>query len=99
MKVRKYCFLHGQGSQEGMGQEWVGHPSWELVEDASSISGGDLAALLLETNDDELKETKNAVSYLLTSMVIFDALQRVGVDAATCWHSLGEYSALTASGL
>ena len=24
----------GQGSQkEGMGQEWVDHPSWELVED------------------------------------------------------------------
>ena len=32
-------------------------------------------------------------------MVIFDALQRVGVDAAAhAGHSLGEYSALTASG-
>ena len=91
----------GQGSQkEGMGQEWVNHPSWELVEDASSISGRDLAALLLETNDDELKETKNAqLATFLTSMVIFDALQRVGVDAAAhAGHSLGEYSALTASG-
>ncbi|GIS39497.1 MAG: hypothetical protein Ct9H90mP11_08170 [Acidimicrobiales bacterium] len=76
------------------------HPSWELVEDASSISGRDLAALLLETNDDELKETKNAqLATFLTSMVIFDALQRVGVDAAAhAGHSLGEYSALTASG-
>ena len=91
----------GQGSQkEGMGQEWVDHPSWELVEDASSISGRDLAALLLETNDQELKETKNAqLATFLTSMVIFDALQRVGVDAAAhAGHRLGEYSALTASG-
>ena len=66
----------GQGSQkEGMGREWVDHPSWELVEDASSISGRDLAALLLETNDQELKETKNAqLATFLTSMVIFDAL-------------------------
>ena len=65
------------------------------VEDASSISGRDLAALLLETNDDELKETKNAqLATFLTSMVIFDALQRAGVDAAAhAGHGLGEYSA------
>ena len=67
-----------------MGREW-----WTIhlgiSEDASSISGRDLAALLLETNDDELKETKNAqLATFLTSMVIFDALQR-GVDGSPCW--------------
>jgi [acyl-carrier-protein] S-malonyltransferase len=91
----------GQGSQkEGMGQDWVNHPSWELVQDASTISGRNLSALLLEADDAELKETKNAqLATFLTSMVIFDALQRVGVEAAAhAGHSLGEYSALTASG-
>mgnify|MGYP003305301683 CR=1 FL=1 len=91
----------GQGSQKtGMGKEWLDHPSWELVQDASRISGRDLSDLLIEADDDELKQTKNAqVATFLTSMIIFDALQRVGVEAAAhAGHSLGEYSALTASG-
>ena len=91
----------GQGSQKtGMGKEWLDHPSWELVQDASQISGRDLSDLLIEADDDELKQTKNAqVATFLASMIIFDALQRVGVEAAAhAGHSLGEYSALTASG-
>ncbi len=91
----------GQGSQKmGMGEKWLNHPSWELVLEASSITGRDLSALLLSANDDELKQTKNAqVATFLTSMVIFDSLQRVGVEAAAhAGHSLGEYSALTAAG-
>ena len=36
----------GQGSQRpGMGRPWVDHDSWELVEEASSISGKDVARL------------------------------------------------------
>jgi len=91
----------GQGSQKmGMGEKWLNHPSWELVLEASAITGRDLSALLLTTDDDELTQTKNAqVATFLTSMVIFDSLQRVGVEAAAhAGHSLGEYSALTASG-
>ena len=91
----------GQGSQKmGMGEKWLDHPSWELVIEASSIAGRDLSSLLLEASDEELKETRNAqVATFLTSMVIFDSLQRVGVEAAAhAGHSLGEYSALTASG-
>ena len=91
----------GQGSQKmGMGEKWLNHPSWELVLEASSITGRDLSALLLSADDDELKHTKNAqVATFLTSMVIFDSLQRVGVEAAAhAGHSLGEYSALTAAG-
>ncbi len=91
----------GQGSQKmGMGEKWLNHPSWELVLEASAITGRDLSALLLTANDDELTQTKNAqVATFLTSMVIFDSLQRVGVEAAAhAGHSLGEYSALTASG-
>ncbi len=91
----------GQGSQKsGMGKAWVDHPSWELVAEASETSGRDLGALLLEADDEELKATRNAqLSTFLLSMVVFDAVQRVGVEgAAHAGHSLGEYSALTASG-
>lgn len=91
----------GQGSQKsGMGEAWVEHPSWELVVDAAETSGRDLEALLLRADDEELKATRNAqLATFLTSMVIFDAVQRVGLEgAAHAGHSLGEYSALTASG-
>jgi [acyl-carrier-protein] S-malonyltransferase len=91
----------GQGSQKsGMGEAWVDHPSWELVVDASETSGRDLESLMLRADDHELKETRNAqLATFLTSMVVFDAVQRVGAEAAAhAGHSLGEYSALTASG-
>lgn len=91
----------GQGSQKsGMGEAWVDHPSWELVVEAAETSGRDLESLLLRADDDELKQTRNAqLATFLTSMVVYDAVQRVGVEAAAhAGHSLGEYSALTASG-
>ncbi|MFN3217156.1 MAG: ACP S-malonyltransferase [Acidimicrobiales bacterium] len=91
----------GQGSQKsGMGRPWLAHPSWELVAEASEVAGRDLEALLLEADDDELRQTRNAqLSTFLLSMVIFDAVARVGIDAAAhAGHSLGEYTALTASG-
>ncbi|MED5600527.1 MAG: ACP S-malonyltransferase [Actinomycetota bacterium] len=91
----------GQGSQEpGMGAPWVDHPSWELVEDASAAVGRDVAHLLLEADADELRATRNAqLATFVTSMVILDAVARLGIEAAGhAGHSLGEYSALTASG-
>ena len=91
----------GQGSQQpGMGAAWLEHPSWELVEAASEAAGRDLAHLLLDADADELRQTRNAqLATFLTSMVILDAVERVGVDAAGhAGHSLGEYSALTAAG-
>jgi [acyl-carrier-protein] S-malonyltransferase len=91
----------GQGSQKpGMGDAWREHPSWELVDEASSVAGRDLAALLLHADADELKRTDNAqVATFLTSLVVLDAIERVGVEpAAAAGHSLGEYTALVASG-
>ncbi len=91
----------GQGSQKpGMGQPWADHPSWELVDEASEASGRDVAHLLLEADDDELRETRNSqlATYIL-SMIVLDAVERIGVEPAFhAGHSLGEYSALTASG-
>ncbi|HVC69375.1 MAG TPA: ACP S-malonyltransferase [Acidimicrobiales bacterium] len=91
----------GQGSQRrGMGRPWAGHPSWEVVGEASEVAGRDLGRLLLEADQDELTLTANAqlATYVL-SLVVLDAIERVGIEPTACaGHSLGEYTALTASG-
>src|SRR5437899_4812349 len=91
----------GQGSQRpGMGRPWVDHPSWELVEDASAVSGRDVSRLLLEADADELKETCNGrLATFVTSLMALDAVERVGLAPNNCaGHSLGEYTALVATG-
>ena len=91
----------GQGSQKpSMGAEWQDHPSWELVTEASAVLGRDLETLLLRTEAEELTRTDNAqLSTFLMSLVVLDAVERLGVEpAAAAGHSLGEYSALVASG-
>ena len=91
----------GQGSQrQGMGTAWTAHPSWELVAEASEEAGRDVGRLLLEADDTELRATRNAqlTTYVL-SLVVLDAVERVGLAPAMCaGHSLGEYTALTATG-
>lgn len=91
----------GQGSQRpGMGAPWVDHPSWELVADASDAVDRDVAGLLLDADQDELTQTRNAQLACFTlSMVVLDAIERTGLaPVATAGHSLGEYSALVAVG-
>ena len=91
----------GQGSQRpGMGRNWTDHPSWEVVDEASALSGRDVAALLTEADDEELRKTSNAqLATFVLSLVALDAIERVGLAPTVCaGHSLGEYSALTASG-
>ena len=91
----------GQGSQTpAMGAPWTDHPSWELVGEASDVAERDIARLLLEADADELKETRNAqLSTFVLSMVVLDAVERLGVEPSVhAGHSLGEYSALVASG-
>jgi [acyl-carrier-protein] S-malonyltransferase len=91
----------GQGSQRaGMGEPWVDHPSWEVVDEASEASGRDLAALLLRAPIEELTKTENAqLATTVLSLVVLDAVERIGLTPAACaGHSLGEYTALVASG-
>ena len=91
----------GQGSQRpGMGRAWVDHPSWEVVDEASDVAGRDVSRLLLEAEQAELTRTANAqlCTYAL-SLVALDAIERMGIAPTICaGHSLGEYTALTASG-
>ena len=91
----------GQGSQRpGMGRPWVEHPSWEVVTEASEVAGRDLARLLLEAEQDKLTLTGNAqLASFVLSLVVLDAIERVGVEPTLCaGHSLGEYTALAAAG-
>ena len=91
----------GQGSQKpGMGQPWMDHPSWELVDEASDACGRDVAKLLLDADADELKLPRNTqLATFMLSMVVLDAIERTGLEPAiVAGHSLGEYTALTAVG-
>ncbi len=91
----------GQGSQrQGMGRPWADEDSWELVVEASEVTERDLERLLLEADADELKDTRNAqLATFVSSLVVLDAIERTGLDAMFCaGHSLGEYTALVATG-
>jgi [acyl-carrier-protein] S-malonyltransferase len=92
----------GQGSQKpGMGAAWADHPSWELVAEASDAADRDIEHLLLHADADELTQTRNSqLATFVASMIVLDAVTRLGAEAAGhAGHSLGEYSALTASGV
>jgi [acyl-carrier-protein] S-malonyltransferase len=91
----------GQGSQRpGMGRPWVDHDSWELVEEASEVAERDVARLLLDADADELRDTRNAqLTTFVSSLMVLDAVERLGIEPSFCaGHSLGEYTALTATG-
>ncbi|MGA0970142.1 MAG: ACP S-malonyltransferase [Ilumatobacteraceae bacterium] len=91
----------GQGSQRpGMGRPWADHDSWDLVIEASDVVGRDVGHLLLDADADELRDTRNAqLTTFVSSLMVLDAVQRLGIDADVyAGHSLGEYTALAASG-
>jgi len=91
----------GQGSQRpGMGRPWQQHDSWELVDEASHVAGRDVGALLLDADADTLKDTRNAqLTTFVASLMVLDAVERLGIVPSYCaGHSLGEYTALTATG-
>ena len=64
------------------------------------MAGRDVAALLCDADADELKDTRNAqLTTYVSSLMVLDAVSRIGIDASFCaGHSLGEYTALTATG-
>jgi [acyl-carrier-protein] S-malonyltransferase len=92
----------GQGSLSGgAGAPWRTSPHWDLVDRVSEISGVDVAWLLLGAKDEEVVLTDRAqLATFALSLVGFHELLDLGVRPRyLVGHSLGEFSALVASGL
>jgi [acyl-carrier-protein] S-malonyltransferase len=93
----------GQGSQKvGMGKELAEkYPEVkEYFQNADKRLGIELSNLIFEGPQDKLTLTENAQPALLTTSIAFlELLKAQGIEADfTAGHSLGEYSALVASG-
>jgi [acyl-carrier-protein] S-malonyltransferase len=92
----------GQGSLSGgAGLPWRDSAHWTLVDRVSEVSGVDVAWLLLGADDDEVVRTDRAqLATFALSLVGFHELLDLGVRPRFLMgHSLGEFSALVASGL
>lgn len=102
---KKFAFVFpGQGSQAvGMLDAWDGHPAVvETLKEASDALGEDVGALIQQGPKEALALTTNTQPVMLVAGV---AAWRVWLaeggaePAAVAGHSLGEYSALVASGV
>jgi len=94
----------GQGSQKvGMGKELLEKYPFarEMYEKADNVLGFSLSKLSFEGPEEELTKTENAQVAILTySIIALKALSEKGIQpAVVAGHSLGEFSALVASGM
>lgn len=91
----------GQGAQApGLGAPWRDHPAWHLVARAEEASGERLERLLLDAPADELGRTREAqlVVFLASLLAWEAAAPTLGEPVAMAGHSLGQITALVASG-
>ena len=89
----------GQGTQTPrMGEPWRPSPAWDVVERAEAALGQPLAPLLLD--DTDLSRTREAqLAVLLASLLAWEAVcERFDGPVAFAGHSLGQITALIASG-
>jgi len=92
----------GQGSiSGGAGVAWKSSRHWTLVDRVSDVTGVDVSALLLSASADEVVRTDRAqLATFALSLVGYHELLDLGVRPRyLLGHSLGEFSALVASGL
>ncbi|HTT58969.1 MAG TPA: ACP S-malonyltransferase [Acidimicrobiales bacterium] len=92
----------GQGSiSAGAGIAWQSSRHWGLVDQVGEIAGVNVERLLLAAETDEVVRTDNAqLATFALSLVGYQELVDVGVRPRyLLGHSLGEFSALVASGL
>ena len=99
-----FALFPGQGAQhEGMGKEIYegSKAAREAFECASDTAGLDVAKLCFESSMEELSKTVNSQIAIFThSMAAYEALKEAGVVfSAFAGFSLGEYTALAASGI
>jgi [acyl-carrier-protein] S-malonyltransferase len=91
----------GQGTQtEGMGAPWRDHAAWSVVDRAEAALGEPLSSLVLDAPAEQLARTRDAqLAVLLTSLVAWEAVrERVEAPIVFAGHSLGQVTALIASG-
>ncbi len=92
----------GQGSLGGAaGRAWESSAHWDLVGRISESAGLDVGYLLLEADDHEVVRTDLAqIATFALSLVCYYEMLDAGVRPRyLLGHSLGEFSALVASGL
>ncbi len=93
----------GQGSQcVGMGKDLVAQyaEARAVFEEANDALGEEISRLCFDGPEDTLKRTANTQPAILTASIAAKAIlsQRAPAPAYGAGHSLGEYSALVASG-
>jgi [acyl-carrier-protein] S-malonyltransferase len=91
----------GQGTQsEGMGAPWRDDPAWRVVDRAEAALGEPLSSLILDAPAEQLARTRDAqLAVLLTSLVAWEAVrERIEAPIAFAGHSVGQVTALIASG-
>jgi [acyl-carrier-protein] S-malonyltransferase len=92
----------GQGSiSGGAGEAWRDSAHWYLVERISNASGMDVEHLLLDASDEDVVRTDRAqiATFALSLVGYHELLDRGLRPRYLLGHSLGEFSALVASGL
>jgi len=103
--MKNFAFVFpGQGSQAvGMLDGWGGHPAVaQALQEASDALGEDVGRLIQEGPKEALALTTNTQPVMLVAGVAAWRVWRAeggALPAAVAGHSLGEYSALVASGV
>ena len=105
MSKRVVFLFPGQGSQGvGMGKDFYeAYPlAREIFKQADALLGYSISSIMFEGPQEALLQTRNSQTAIYTnSMVILKVIQEEFPDLrpfACAGHSLGEYSALTATG-
>jgi len=92
----------GQGSLSGgAGGAWQSPRFWEILARVSDAARLDVAALLLTGSDEDVVRTDRAqiATFALSIVGYYDLIERGIRPRYLLGHSLGEFSALVASGL
>ena len=96
------CLFPGQGSlASGAGLQWQESKHWNQIAIISEASGIDVASLLTNASSDEVVRTDNAqiATFALSTIGYLELLDKGIRPRYLLGHSLGEFSALVASGL